>query len=455
MLEKLLKALKAKLAELDAAHAKVVELETAETVDQDSVKAAKAVHDTLDGEFKALETQVAEAKEHARKAKVLEDVVAMAGVVEPDDTDPAAKSAAKAKDEDAEERELEGFFLDYVCGKAIPDKARDGLRPSSKKILEGEGAKSLRIPKRFLLGMLGANWAKTMYSTNRVDNPSNAENIVPPTDFRAQLQMLATPPPTALDYVTIIRSSVGSVTFPRLVQTDANADLGGMSFSWIAEGYTKPETEPEFDQVEIVPYELAGYTEISHRLLNRSAIDLEALLRTLAGAALRVTLENAIINGSGVAQPLGIVNDAAVRTVARATAGAVAYADLVNLKHALQSYHRGGSRYIMEDEVEQGFENTLDGQGRPLFNASVANGPYDRLIGYPYHISTNSPAIGNAGDIIFGNFAWYFLLMEEEVTMARSDDFRFRNNLAAFRMFLVAGGRPMEPRALAYLEGES
>jgi HK97 family phage major capsid protein len=259
---------------------------------------------------------------------------------------------------------------------------------------------------------------------------------------------------TALDRVTILRTNIGQVTFPRLVQTAAN-EYGGMSFSWRLEGATKPETEPTFDQVDIVCHELSGYTEVSDRLLSRSAIDIEALLRTLGTGALRLTLDNAIINGTGVNQPLGIVNDPAIPTVARTTGGTVVYQDLVNLEHNIQEYHRGGAIWTMNDLIQRGFKLTLDGQGRPLFQASVANGTYDRFIGYPYDVSVNSPTIGNAGDIIFGNLRWYFLVMEEEVTIARSEHYCFRNNLTAFRMFLVVGGRAMGPRAITYLQGES
>jgi HK97 family phage major capsid protein len=275
-----------------------------------------------------------------------------------------------------------------------------------------------------------------------------------PQDFRDELLMLARPQPTAFNLVTVVQAPHGSVTYPALVQTDANNDFGGMSFTWIGEGAEKPEAEPVFEQREIVTRELAGYTEVSDRLLSRSAINIENLLANLSRDSLLYELDRVILAGAGGAQPVGVIN-APIRTVARTTAGTVVWQDLVNLKHLLRPWHRTNARFICEDDVEQAMEGQLDTMGRPLFTASVANGPYDNLIGYPYQVSVALPTVGTQGDIVFGDWAQYYVAMEEEVVIAKSEHYRFRHNLVAFKMYLVAGGRAMHPRAFAMLEGES
>ena len=129
------------------------------------------------------------------------------------------------------------------------------------------------------------------------------------------------------------------------------------------------------------------------------------------------------------------------------------YRDLVGLKHAVKPNHRGTAIFSLEDTVEQDLEYKVDNQNRPLFRASMANGPYDRLIGYPYVVSTNLPAVGTQGDIIYGDFGQYMLVVEEEVTVARSEHYQFRKNVIAFKIFAVVGGRLLQPRAMSILEG--
>ena len=126
--------------------------------------------------------------------------------------------------------------------------------------------------------------------------------------------------------------------------------------------------------------------------------------------------------------------------------------DLVKLKHAILPDHRNGASYVVNDSVEEVLELTKDGFGRPLFRASTANGPFDRLVGFPYTVGTNLPALGAPADTIFGNLKLYFLAMEEEITMARSSEFKFRTNLIAFKIFSVVGGRLLEPLGVSILD---
>jgi HK97 family phage major capsid protein len=317
------------------------------------------------------------------------------------------------------------------------------------------------IPASLAMKCLGSNYArafgldeqmraKTILSLNDPAlNPSMANYLVP-QEYRAQLQMLPFDQPTLLNRVTVIGSVTGNVTFPGLSQTDSN-EFGGVSFSWTQEANAKPETEPVFTQIEIPTYELSGYTEISERALSRSALPLESLLVSIFRPAMNYTLDNVIVNGTGTAQPLGILTAAGVRVVGRAAANTVGDTDLVNLKHAVKPTHRAGAMFALSDSAEQELELATDSFGRPLFRASTANGPYDRLVGYPYSVATNCPAVGTEGDVIYGNMRWYFLVMEEEITVARSEHYRFRNNVISFKVFVVVGGRPMQPRAFAKL----
>jgi HK97 family phage major capsid protein len=241
--------------------------------------------------------------------------------------------------------------------------------------------------------------------------------------------------------------------WPRLVQTDAN-EYGGVVFQWLDEAHEKPETEPVFEDLTIHCHECAGYTELSHTLIRRSALDVESILRTLYSEAAEDTIDNVIIAGSGVGQPTGIINTAGIRLVNRHVAGAVDYTDLVHLKHAVRPFHRRRATFAEGDDVDEALELSVDTHGRPLYNASMANGPYDRLVGYPYNVTVRTPALGTAGDIIYGNPAMYILAVEQEVLIDSSDHFKFQENKRAYRLFFSIGGIAVLPRAFAILGEE-
>lgn len=463
-----------KLKEVELAYTEIEE--AGKTGDENKMKVAKDVFDAKSVEFEALKAKVSDAQAHQDRVALARKIAEMA--------QPASPTAAKIQsngiagvmstpavpiDYENEALAHRDAFTKWMQGsKSLSDGEMGLLTPKSEKMIstlskssDPLAAKSVVIPPSLALQCLGANYvrafgtaakmqSKTIMSVNNaVTNPSLA-NLLVPQEFRAQLQMLPFDEPTLLQKVTVIPSVTGNVTFPGLAQTDSN-EFGGVSFSWISEGASKPETEPIFTQIEIPTFELAGYTEISERALSRSAIPLEALLVSIFKPALNYTLDAAIVSGTGVGQPTGILPTAGIRNVARAAALGVSDADLVNLKHAVKPVHRKSAQFLLSDSVELGLELAADTLGRPLFRASTANGPFDRLVGYPYDVATNCPVIGTRGDVIYGNMKWYFLVMEEEITVARSEHYKFRNNVVAFKVFVVVGGRVMQPRAFSVL----
>ena len=436
--------------------------------DAEAKATAEAELTRLKGEFDGLKAEKDSFEAKAARDTFLNDLNDLS---EPeDDAAKALNQGGPAQPTDAakDERDRTDLFLDWVCGEKLEGKAMDALRPKSDTLRRSKAARnSVVIPKSLRAVMFGKSAAafpnlrdyvagKVMYSfTNAITNPSGSDNLVPP-DFRADLQQLPFVDPSVLDMVTVINAPTGAVTFPRLVQGTTPPDsFAGVSGRWISEGATKPEEEPTFEQITITAYEHAARTEVTERMLSRSSIDLEAFLGVIFRAYMQFELSRVIINGNGVAQPLGILNDAQINVVARQAAGQVNYQDITNLKYAVYRPWRGGARYVLDDTVEQFLENTVDTQGRPLFRASFADPNRSTLNGFAYTGNVENPNLGSQGDIFFGNLSAYFLAMEEEITMAKSEHERFSDNIVVFKMFFVAGGRPMFGYAFSMLGGTS
>lgn len=479
-LNKLKQEVAQKVKEVEAAYAEIQA--AAKTDDTAKQTIAQEVFDAKSLECEAMEAKVAAAEKHQGRLALLRKIESMSQPASGDAGKVAnvgiegvvGKTAAQPFNHAALAHAHLEAFASWMQGKerSLSDEQTALLQPKSAKVREilekstdKDAARSIVMPPSLVakcLGIpyiaafdLGAKYGnefvgKTITTINNATTNPSLANYLVPQEFRSQLQMLPLPEPTFLNRVTLIPSSTGTVTLPGLAQTTAN-EFGGVAFSWTEEAGEKPETEPIFTQTDIKCYELCGYTEISERALSRSALSLESILVALFRPALNFTLDGVIANGSGSNRPLGLTVAAGVNTVARATAGAVSDVDLVGLKHAVQPQHRRGAMFALSDSVEQGLENATDSFGRPLFRSSTANGPYDRLVGYPYEVAMNLPAVGTMGDVIYGDMRQYYLVMEEEVTIAKSEHYKFQNNVVAFKVFLVVGGRPMHPRAFAKL----
>jgi HK97 family phage major capsid protein len=93
--------------------------------------------------------------------------------------------------------------------------------------------------------------------------------------------------------------------------------------------------------------------------------------------------------------------------------------------------------------------------GRPLFSNTVASGPYDRLLGYPYVVTVDcNAAFGSEGDIVFGNWSHYTIALEEDVVFATDDGkgSGFTSNTTYVKAYASVGGLPLEPDAFSVLD---
>lgn len=437
------------ITDIDALAGKVdtTEAEEEKTKVVDALKAKEAEWAELKGKIEAAQVQL-------ERKRVIADARRNMAIVPIADVGggPGPVLPAQAKDHAAIYQKKRELFRDYMGGKTLVGQEAELMRPRSENFKEG--ANGVVMPMHMSAKLFGKQYARALLDAKTMLSSNAGDASLIPQEYVQQILELPSEGTSLMNWVNIVPCQTGTLTIPRLIQTDAN-EFGGVSFSWINEGAEKPETEPDFQQIEIDTHELAGYTEISLRMLSRSVFDLEAYITNLYRAAMQDTITNVIISGSGAGQPLGVINTTTIRTVARAAAGLVGYSDLVRLKHQLQSYHRGNAKWVADATAVERLELLVDTTARPIFRSTIADAQYDRMIGYPYLETERAPNVGNAGDIIFADWSWYWLVVEEEVVIKRSDHYRFRNNLAAFVAYAVIGGRPVEPRVFAILDDAS
>lgn len=355
------------------------------------------------------------------------------------------------------ERDKEAKFHKYMeFGKTMMSgQEMDLISPRGDAWEKAKGGAVM--PRHLAVKMLGANWA---VGTGLVDDYRKAVMVssspalggdTVPQDFRLPVLDLEPEPNHILNRATVIPAPTGTVTMPKSVQDDSN-EYGGMTGNWINEGGLKPATDTQFTQETIEAHEYAMHTQISERLLSRSSIAMEQWIARKGRQVVMDALDTAFINGDGVGKPLGFLQTAGIRGVARVTANDIDRKDPIRLKYGLKPYHRAGGTFVMDDSVLQALEELEDNEGRGLFSASMANGPFDRLSGYPFIVTTRTPDLGSEGDLSFIDLREYYVAMEQDVVVKRSDDYGFVNNLVTIAIFVVVGGKLVQPRVCAVLD---
>jgi len=430
----------------------------------DEAKAvAQKAYDEAYEEQKKAANALEDAIVKAKNKKKADSLLASAGdLTKANVPDGAVLGGAEAKDHDDELRQCEKSFTRYMEGgkKALSGQEAD-LIIASDSTTFNKGLGGAIVPKSMAIKMFGLKWAKgvgmsdydiarVMKASTMVTSSNALGGYAIPEDFRANMIDAPVEGSHIMPRATIVPAPTGEVTWPRSKQSDSN-EYGGMSGSWVSEAGTKPQSDTQFEQVKIDCNEFAMYTEISQTLIRRSPLAIEQWVGTRGSQVAMDAMDQAFINGDGSGKPLGILQTDGIRTVGRQTSGTVVRKDLTGLKYALKPYHRAGAVYVTADGVLQVLEELEDTNGRPLFTANTNTGLFERLGGYPFVGTTRNPDLGTEGDIFFCDLREYYVAMDQDIVIKRSEDYKFQNNVVSLAIFVNVGGELVEPRLCAQL----
>lgn len=453
-LEQLLAKAEAILAEIDTLRASIA----GKTADESApiIEQITGKQTEYDGVFALIEDAKAQAKRRTdlevirQSLTVASPAVDIAGRTDVTPV-PTGGAAAVPIDHAAEARAKSVIFFKFLSSgrPALSGEESALVKPKSDRFKEG--ADGIVIPDAIAARIGGPNYTRMFEKAIPMISSDADRSALIPQEYIAELLRMRVEDPHVLDRAQIVPTTTGTITWPKLIQTDAD-EYGSVSGQWISEAQEKPATEAKFEQQIITAYEYAAYTELSHSLISRSAIGMEALIGDLFRKKVQDAMDTAFLTGNGNGKPTGILNTTGIREVARQTVGTVAYQDLVELEFALRSYHRAGAMYLCSDPALKTFKGTLDTTGRPLFTPSVAGSLPDRLNGYSYLGTHRLPQLGSEGDIVFVDLSEYIIPMEAEIVVKTSDDYKFQNNVRAFVVFVIVGGELVQPRAASELK---
>ena len=212
---------------------------------------------------------------------------------------------------------------------------------------------------------------------------------------------------------------------------------GFVTTSLTAEGAQITESDPTLGTVTLGAYKYANYFEISQELANDSPTNLLDFLARQAALSLGLGTSgygDDLINGTGSGQPRGLLLDAG--TQGTANQGTDALWNLVG--SVAEPYAEAASAaFLMRNAVNVGIRKLRDTSGQPV------NGLTDRrsLLGYPVYTDPFMPAAANGAEYIaFGAMDRYFIRIVNGIRFERSDEFRFQNDLIAFRCIVRLDG---------------
>ena len=244
---------------------------------------------------------------------------------------------------------------------------------------------------------------------------------------------------------------------------------GGMQMYWLEEGGLKTASKPQFQQGVLTLKKLIGLCYATDELLE-DAVALEAILRDAFAEEAGFMLDDAIYNGPGGGQPLGLINAPAKVTVSKTasqTAATVSLANVLAMYARFTSAGKNGGNgskpyWLMNAEVmAQLFTMTLGGTstvyGAPVFLPSdgASGRPRATLLGIPILEIEQAAALGTEGDIMLTDLNQYLMIEKGTTKYNSSIHVRFIYDETTFRWVLRVDGKPLWPSAVTPYKGSN
>jgi HK97 family phage major capsid protein len=233
--------------------------------------------------------------------------------------------------------------------------------------------------------------------------------------------------------------------------SNATSVFGGLTAVWTEEGGTLSSDEPAFGRVRLQAKKLTLTTFCPNELLMDSGPALDVWLRALFSEALAWYEDTAFLTGSGVGQPLGVLNSAALVTVAKETgqvADTIVWENILKMHARMlpSSHHRAVWVVSQTCLPELGTMSVSVGTGgSAIWLLNGAGGAPVTILGRPVLYTEKVPPVGGAGsgkDISYLDLGYYLIGDRMQMTLEASPHARFTNDETVFRGILRCDGRP-------------
>jgi HK97 family phage major capsid protein len=212
-------------------------------------------------------------------------------------------------------------------------------------------------------------------------------------------------------------------------QSAFNAGLDGQAR---AEGGTYTEDDIDFTMIEwLVNDAVSGIIKVS-RELSQDAPLIEGLLTRMIAQVQQTKTEFFILRGTGVNQPTGILNSAALINITPATNDVFAYADALTMLSRFKNVG-GQTAWLMHPSVVPDVGVMESSAGGGVFQANFGTALGSTLLGFPIVLSEHLPQANNSGNVLLTDLSAYVLFNLGGVYVDFSEHAYFTSGYNAWR----------------------
>ena len=247
---------------------------------------------------------------------------------------------------------------------------------------------------------------------------------------------------------------------------------GGVLAYWANEAGTVTATKPTFRKVMLKLSKLFALYYATDEVIADAAV-LGTLASKAFGEEMAFKVDDAIFEGTGSGQPIGIIGHPSVVSVAKETGQAAAtfvYDNAVKMRARMMPRARKNAAwfinvdvepqlYTMSQAVGTGGSSVVSGVGPNGVSVYVPPGnngnQYGMLLGAPVIPIEFCPTLGTVGDVVLADMSQYLLATKGGLQQAESMHVAFLTSEMTYRFTYRVDGQPARALPLTPFKGSN
>ena len=301
------------------------------------------------------------------------------------------------------------------------------LSPKMDNFIEGVRA----MARNDMVGMMKYMGAKT-----KALGESNDETggYLVPEEFQAEIVRYVDEATIVRPRARVFNMTRDSLTLPTLVQS--SSVFGGVVMRAVAESGEGTDDIPVFGRITLEAKKIMGLVPMSNELLDDSAVNLANFLVILLGEATADYEDAKFLAGTGINQPLGIVETSGITLVSRQTSSRIVYEDIIDmLQNTLSTFDKNAVWITNKAGVAQLLKIDSEAtSGVLMFIQNLRDDIPATVLGKPVLVTERVKSLGTKGDILYGDLSHYFIGDRGGIKVDSSMHERFRFDETLLRM---------------------
>ncbi len=243
----------------------------------------------------------------------------------------------------------------------------------------------------------------------------------------------------------------------------AGSRAGGLRGYWVGEGGNITSSKPTTREVSLKLVKLGVVVYLTNELISDGGAALETYVARKAAEEFNFMIGDALINGTGAGQPLGVLNAPSLVSVGKEASqpGSTLQTENIEKMYArfLASDIADGIWYHNQDVLPQLNTMTLGigAAGVPTYlpPGGVSAAPYGTLKGRPIEPTEFNATLGTQGDLILADLSDVLSISKGGIAQAVSMHIQFLTDQLAVRFTMRLNARPWANSPLTPYKGSN